>query len=93
MGMECVFDTFTTWRKDLIKLLKEWDKVYVKHIKAAYPEMSKHHSEMVEPLTRLINSNLNFYKLEQMIARKEEVPPFRYNALETEFCTDFTGVC
>lgn len=28
--------TYQTWRKELIKLLKEFDKLYVKHIKSGY---------------------------------------------------------
>jgi hypothetical protein len=91
--MNRTFENYTTWKKDLIKLLKEWDKVYVKHIKTSYPEMSAHHAKAMLPLTNLIESNINFHKLELMIAAKEDVPEFRYKALEEEFCKFFTGVC
>ena len=39
----------------------------------------------MKPLMDLIVSNLNFYNLENMIEKGEDVPDFRYNALETEF--------
>ena len=93
MNQDRTHETYLTWKKELIKLLKEWDKVYVKHIKISYPEMSKHHAEAMEPLMQLIGANLNFWKLEQMIANKEFVPDFRHQALEEEFCKFFTGVC
>jgi len=43
MDMECTFETYTAWKKDLLKACKEWDKLYVKHIKAIYPEMNGIH--------------------------------------------------
>jgi hypothetical protein len=73
--------------------LKEWDKLYVKHIKATYPDMSAIHATCMKPLTQLLDSNLNFHKLEEMQRRKEEVPYFRYLALESGFCKDFTAIC
>lgn len=36
-------ENLNTWKKDLIKLLKEWDKLYLKHVKSCYPEMVKVH--------------------------------------------------
>ena len=87
-------NTYTSWKKELIKLLKEWDKVYVKHIKATYPEMSGYHANAMKPLTLLIEANLNFHKLNLMIESPTEVvPEFRFKALEVEFCKYFTGVC
>jgi hypothetical protein len=87
-------NTYTSWKKELIKLLKEWDKVYVKHIKATYPEMSGYHANAMKPLTLLIEANLNFHKLNLMMESPTEVvPEFRFKALEAEFCKYFTGVC
>ena len=60
MEMECTLENFTTWRKDLIKLLKTWDVAYVKHGKAPHPEMQKLHDGAMEPLTKLMKSNSNF---------------------------------
>ena len=36
-------DSYTTGKKDLIKQLKEFDKMYVKHIKSGYVEMNAIH--------------------------------------------------
>lgn len=86
-------DTYLTWKKDLVKILKEWDKLYVKHVKSTYPEMNKIHMQAMQPLNDLIQSNYDFHKLELMIKRKEDVPDFRFKALEFEFSKYFTGIC
>merc|ERR1711871_547137 len=96
MGMTCTFETFGGWKKDLIKFCKEWDKLYVKHIKGTYPEMNGHHMAAMKPLTQLIDANLNFHHLEEMEKNKKEypdVPAFRHQALDEEFCKFLTGVC
>jgi hypothetical protein len=93
MEGELTFETFTSWKKELIKYCKDWDKLYVKHMKATYPEMNAIHMQAMKPLTQLIEANSNFHKLEVMIKDKREVPNFRYLALETEFCKFLTGVC
>lgn len=33
-------DSYVQWKKDFIKLLKEFDKMYTKHIKSGYVEMN-----------------------------------------------------
>jgi len=53
-----------------VKLCKEWDKLYVKHVKGAYGEMAEYHAKCMKPLMDLINSNNNFHKLENMIKNK-----------------------
>jgi hypothetical protein len=93
MDMECTFETYTAWKKDLFKACKEWDKLYVKHIKAIYPEMNGIHMQAMLPLNQLIESNKNFHHLEKMIASGREVPAFRHKALELEFSTFLTGIC
>ena len=82
---------YQQFKKDLVKKLKEWDKVYMKHIKGSYSEMAQLHASAMKPLSLLIEANLNFYKLENM--KKDDVPDFRYIALEEQFCKYFTGVC
>jgi hypothetical protein len=41
-----------SWKKDLIKALKEFDKIYVKHSssKGAYKEMAEIHTSGMKPL-------------------------------------------
>lgn len=85
MEVNCTFETYTGWKKELMKYLKEWDKVYMKHIKTAYPEMSALHLKAMQPLSSLVQSNLEFHYLEMMLNNKKEypdVPEFRYLALE-----------
>jgi hypothetical protein len=77
MEGECNFDSYTSWKKDLMKMLKEWDKMYTKHMKSIYPEMNKIHTDAMKPLTDLITANLNLHNLEQMEKDKKEVPDFR----------------
>ena len=42
---EMTFDTYQQWKKDLVKLCKEWDKFYVKHTskKGSYAEVNDIH--------------------------------------------------
>ena len=58
MEVELDFNEMNNWRKKLISKLKAWDKIYLKHIKTVYPEMSQLHAEAMKPLTLLIDSNL-----------------------------------
>ena len=70
-------DTYLTWRKDLIKLLKDWDKLYVKHSskKGTYEEMNTLHTTAMKPLYELVEANLNFHNLELMMKNvKNEIP-------------------
>ena len=47
----------------------------------------------MKPLIDLITANLNFHRLENMIKAKMEVPEFRSQALEFEFCKFMTDIC
>jgi hypothetical protein len=94
MEMECTHETYTSWKKDLIKKCKEWDKLYVKHIKSTYPEMAQIHATAMRPLTLLIDANLQFTRLEDMIKKDPtNIPEFRSIALEDEFIKHMTNVC
>lgn len=59
-------DTYQSWKKELIKMLKEWDKFYVKHSgnKGTTGEMNTLHMSAMKPLSELIEANLNFHNLE-----------------------------
>jgi hypothetical protein len=93
MENECKDDNYKAWEKELKRLLKEWDKCYVKHQKSFYPELVVIHQAAMKPLMDLVISNLNLHQLEMMIKAKKEVPDFRLCALEEEFCKFMTGVC
>ena len=95
MQGEMTQDTYLGWKKELMKLCKEFDKYYVKHSsnKGTYSEINEIHVKTMQPLMDLINANLNFYRLENMIKAKMEVPGFRHKALEDEFSKFTTGIC
>jgi len=79
----------------LLKALKEWDKFYVKHSsnKGTYNEINAIHEAAMKPMIDLTTSNLNFHRLENMMKAKMEVPAFRFDALEFEFCKSMTDIC
>ena len=60
MEMECTFENYTAWKKDLIKLLKTWDLAYVKHMKEPHGRMQQLHTDAYMPMTLLLKSNSNF---------------------------------
>jgi hypothetical protein len=92
MEMQLTPETLASWKKDFVKILKEWDKLYVKHIKGAYPDMSKIHDACMKPLGALLESNYNLHNLEEIIKTKS-VPNFRFEALEHKFCENLTTIC
>jgi hypothetical protein len=73
-------------------MLKEWDKLYIKHIKSGFIEMNNIHMAAMKPLTNLLESNLNLHYLE-LIMKKKEVPQFRFDALEEKFIEHMTRIC
>jgi hypothetical protein len=54
--------------------------------------MNAIHTTAMKPLTDLLESNLNFYYLEQMM-KKKDLPKFRHEALETKFIEHLTIFC
>lgn len=60
---ECDYTTYIQWKKELIKMCKEFDKYYVKHSskKGAYEEINNIHVSAMTPLMDLIIANLNFH--------------------------------
>ena len=58
--------------------------------------MNTLHMSAMKPLNELIEANLNFHNLEQMIIKGNNgiaVPDFRKGALEEMFCQKLTKVC
>lgn len=82
-----------SWKKDLIKLLKEFDKLYMTHIKTSHIEMNNIHVSAMKPLVNLMESNLNFHYLELIEKKRNDVPQFRHEALETKFIEHLTIIC
>lgn len=78
-------DNFLATKKNLITKLKEFDKTYLKHMKKTHPEVQDIITNAITPLLNLLESNYDFHKLEELIKSKEDIPSFRYNALEDKF--------
>lgn len=95
--MKCTLENYLNWRKEIIAHIKEFDKLYLKHIKspAGYNLMNNIHMKAMKPLTDIFESNLNFHYLEEIIAKnpKIPVPKFRYEALETKFAEHLDILC
>jgi hypothetical protein len=75
-------DDYIAWRKEAVKLLKEWDKMYVKHEKTTNKELGSIIATAFIPLTDLWEANNNFYNINKMVADGIPVPEFRLKALE-----------
>ena len=63
-------DNYKNYKTEIFKILKEWDKKYLKHMKSTNPELSGITKECALPLTNLFTSNFNFYNLNQMIKKQ-----------------------
>ena len=61
--------TYKVYKADVVKILKEWDKRYMKHMKSTNLELGSHQKECMMPLTNLFQSNFNFFCLNQMIKK------------------------
>ena len=88
-------DNYLQFKKDLVRELKDFDKKYCTHIK----KKGNHdvmqdtiHTPAMTPLLLLLDKNYKFYQLEKMIENQEDIPDFRYKALEEEFSTHLTNV-
>jgi len=86
-------DSYQTGKKDLIKMLKEFDKNYTKHIKSGYVEMNTIHTAAMKPLMDMLTSNFNMNALEQLELKDKELPIFRREALVEKFCQHLTRLC
>lgn len=51
MGMELTPDSMNGWKKELLKLFKEWEKCYVKHCKSTHNEINGIIIEAMKPLS------------------------------------------
>lgn len=90
-------DNYQSYRKELIRKLKEFDKKYTVHGKKNGANMELMNDIMMvtmKPLTELLASNNDFYNLNQIIKEgKIKVPEFRFQALEVKFSERLTRVC
>ena len=85
MNMQLNADTYTSWKKELIKYLKDFDKLYVKHIKSGFVEMNAIHTSAMKPLVDIMSSNYNLNNLELLEKKNPDLPSFRRQALQDKF--------
>ena len=45
------------------------------------------------PLLKLIEANVNYTRIQELVAAKKQVPIFRVEALENIFCQLLSGLC
>jgi len=90
--MYITVENYTTYKKELIQKLKAFDKLYTKHIKSAYVEMSAIHTQAMKPLSDVLESNRNLHFFEELM-KKKDLPKFRYEALEEKFIGHMTKIC
>ena len=86
-------EDYVETKKRLVGKLKEFDKQYVKHSKKTHPEVQDIITNAITPLLDGLESNYNFHKLEELIKTGEDIPKFRYSALEDRFCEHMEVLC
>jgi len=73
-------------KKGFMVELKKFDKDYIKHKKNVHPEINGFIQTAFIPLVNVLESNMEFHKLEKLIKNGAEIPDFRVKALEEKFC-------
>ena len=76
---------YKAYKTDVVKMMKEWDKRYMKHGKTTNVGLGNIQKEVAVPLTNLFESNFNFYNINVLIKKGIMVPDFRLAALEAKF--------
>lgn len=93
MEMSVNPDSYLTWKKDLIKQLKEFDKLYMKHIKSGFVEMNVIHTAAMKPLIEIMAANYYLNNYEQIEKKKDDLPTFRGEALREKYCQHMNRLC
>ena len=93
MNITLNVDSYATWKKELVKMLKEFDKLYMKHIKSGFVEMNAIHQSALKPILEMMSSNYNLNALDQLENKKADVPLFRKEALQERFCQHLNRLC
>ena len=86
-------NNYNGFKKDLASKLKEFDKHYVKHGKTINPELAEIHKAALMPLVNLCESNFNYHHFNRLLDNGEDLPDFRFKALETRYVEHMTKVC
>ena len=87
-------DNLSSWKKELISKLKDFEKKYVKHAKSTNPALAEIHATAMKPVVELMDSAVNLDNFNIIAAKKpDKFPDFRRKALEAKFVENLTAVC
>jgi uncharacterized short protein YbdD (DUF466 family) len=65
-------DEYIQKKKDLVQGLKDFDKLYIWHVKNAQPDLNQIHTDCFTHLHKLLKSNFDFLNIRNMIKYEEE---------------------
>ena len=85
-------DNLSSFKKELISKLKDFEKKYVKHVKTTNPALADIHKKAMQPVTDLTEASVNLQNF-RTLSQKREFPEFRKKALTEKFIEFLTGVC
>lgn len=86
-------DDWVAWKKESVKTLKEFEKMYVKHEKVTNKELGGYIAISFIPLTDMWEANWNYFNIMKMIESGANVPDFRFKAVEDKFVEKMTRLC
>lgn len=87
-------DTLSSFKKELITKLKEFEKKYVKHVKAksTNESLADIHKKAMQPTIDLTEANYNLFHFRKL-SETREFPEFRKKALVEKYIEHMTKVC
>lgn len=86
-------DNWVQWKKESVKMLKEFEKMYQKHEKVTNKELGAYIASSFVPLTDAWDANWNYYNILKMINDGVNVPDFRFKAIEDKYIEKMTRLC
>ena len=86
-------DTWVAWKKETVKSLKEFEKMYVKHEKVTNKELGGYIALSFIPLTDMWEANWNYFNILKLINDGQNIPEFRFKAVEDKFIEKMTRLC
>ena len=85
-------ESLGAFKKELITALKDFEKKYVKHVKATNPFLADIHKRAMQPVVDLTESSANLQNFRNL-SQKREYPEFRKKALVEKFIEHMENVC
>lgn len=87
-------ETLSSFKKEMISKLKDFEKKYVKHVKAKSTNeaLADIHKKAMQPTIDLTEANYNLYHFRKL-SETREFPEFRKKALVEKYIDHMTKVC